>query len=160
MPQKVLTKFLLATNRIGQISEQSPKSRAMSSRMNLAFASWRRQRRLMKVSRRHSSRSLGASFQTFSELSIYTDLGILRLVSLILKSILRARRLVLRLTVLFVLISPPTKQHQAVANGNETPSRIPSRQYILYSPRFGIDSVHSVLLIVTCSVTIHLCPAL
>ena len=126
MPQKVLIRFLLVTNRIGRISEWSPKSRAMSLRMNLAFASWRRQRRLTKASRRHSSRLLGVSFPTFFKLSTHIDSGILRLVSLILKPMLRVRWLVFRPTALSVLTSPSAKHHQVVARRNETLSRIPS----------------------------------
>lgn len=76
-------------------------------------------------------------------LSIHTDsfffffLGISRPVSLILKPILRARRLVVRPTVPFALTNPPTK-HQAVAHRiDEKPSCIPSGHYMSYTSRLG-----------------------
>jgi len=137
MPQKVSIKFWSVTNRIGRISERSPKSRVMSWRMNLAFASWKHRQRITRVSKMLFSHSLGASRSLLFYLSIHTDLGISRPVSLILKLILRARRLVVWLTVPFALNSPPTKQHQAVAHRIETPSCIPNGHYVLYTSRLG-----------------------
>ena len=58
------------------------------------------------------------------QLPIHTDLGISRLVLLILKPTLRVQRLAFRLTVPSVLTSPPIKQRQAVAHRNEMPSCI------------------------------------
>jgi len=109
----------------------------MSWQMNLAFASWRRRQRITRVSRMLFSRSLGASCSPLFYLLIHTDLGISRPVSLILKLILRARRLVVWLTVPFALTSPPTKQHQAVAHRIETPSCIPNGHSMLYTSRLG-----------------------
>ena len=83
------------------------------------------------------SHSLGASPSLLFYLSIHTDLGISRPVSLILKLILRARHLAVWLTVPFALTSPPTKQHQAVAHRIETPSCIPNGHYVLYTSRLG-----------------------
>jgi len=93
------------------------------------------------------------------ELLIHTDLGILRLVSLILKPMPRVRRLVFQLTVPFVLTSPPTKQCQAVAHRNEIPSCLVSTPiwHTLITIRRPVCCTPWPLGVLYCSVKMHLC---